>query len=225
MKKRIESKSTIKVYYQNEEKKIYIKLNSDERFIQDYRYLNIDATVIQILPKDGIPKDYFLLSDITYLNQFENLINKEIYILHYPKGENFSISYGKIKTVDKDSYTFSYISKTEKGSSGGPIFLLNSPNIIGIHKKSHKITNEKYGDFIYRIIISLQNDFIYLNGIYDEEKNLNLIKYHNIFNIEISQIFEQFNQNCFVSNEKLEFVKLEIEMNDLENNETEGKLT
>ena len=159
------------------------------------------------------------------LNKIEYLKNKEIYLLHYPKGEELCISYGEIESLDKVSYKFLYRSKTEKGSSGGPIFLVNTTYVIGIHKQGRKNTNEKCGDFIYRIMISLQNNFIYLNGIYDQERNLNLIKYHNKLNKDISQFLDQFNQNCLASNRNLEVDKIEIEMNDLKNNEGEGTIT
>ena len=46
-------------------------MNSNERYIKNFRHTHfgIDATVIEILPKDNIPKDYFLLTDINYMKK------------------------------------------------------------------------------------------------------------------------------------------------------------
>ena len=223
-KKMIDSESKIKVYYQNEDKIIYIKLNSNERFIQDFSYLNIDATIVEILPKDNISKEYFLLPNLNPTNQLELLLNKKVYILHYPKGGKLCYSYGIIKSIDEYSYIFSYLGGTKSGSSGGPIFVENTSLVIGIHKQRNKNNEEKYGDFISRIATSLTNKFVYLNGIYDHQKNVELIKLHNNVNLKINDLMEKFNQSWFITNEKLEIVKLEIEIN-LENNEAEGTIT
>ena len=137
-KKIIDLEKTIKIYYKNEEKIIYIKLNSNERFIQDFSYLNIDATIVEILPKDNISKEYFLLPNLNPINQLELLLNKKIYILHYPEGGKLCYSYGIIKSIDEYSYIFSYLGGTKSGSSGGPIFLENTSLVIGIHKQRNK---------------------------------------------------------------------------------------
>ena len=64
-------RKTISFYYDSVNfKTIGITLDPNERFIQDFRSLNemdsnidinIDATVIQILPKDSIPKEFTFL--------------------------------------------------------------------------------------------------------------------------------------------------------------------
>ena len=45
-----------------------IKLDKNERYIKDFRNTNIDAIVIEILPKDDISSDFFLLPNINYLD-------------------------------------------------------------------------------------------------------------------------------------------------------------
>ena len=57
----IKEKKIITFYYDHESKIKEICLNSDERNIKDFREINIDATAVEILPKDDIYKDYFLL--------------------------------------------------------------------------------------------------------------------------------------------------------------------
>ena len=58
-------------------------MNSNERYILNFKENNfgIDATLIEILPEDHIPKDYFLLPDIYYMKKFNELIDKDIAIL------------------------------------------------------------------------------------------------------------------------------------------------
>ena len=56
-KSMIENENTIKVYYDNEKKKIEIKLNPNERIIEIFTYLDIDLSVVEILFKDGTNKD------------------------------------------------------------------------------------------------------------------------------------------------------------------------
>ena len=44
-------------------------------------------------------------------------------------------------------------------SSGYPIFLGNSENVLGIDKGCNKDKSEKYGDLIYPIINTVSNTF------------------------------------------------------------------
>ena len=68
--KLIDSKRKIDIFYDNQNKHIQIILN-EERFIRNYRYLNIDATVIEIIDKDNIKDYYFLKPNLNYLNGYE----------------------------------------------------------------------------------------------------------------------------------------------------------
>lgn len=49
------------MYYYNEFENIEIQLNVNERYIKDFTDINIDATVVQILPKDNIYEIIFYL--------------------------------------------------------------------------------------------------------------------------------------------------------------------
>lgn len=57
----IKNNDTINVYYDNEFENIEIQLNVNERYIKDFTDINIDATVVQILPKDNIYEIIFYL--------------------------------------------------------------------------------------------------------------------------------------------------------------------
>ena len=148
----IQKREIINFYYDSIEYKTkQIELDPDKRFIQDFIQLyefdksidiNIDATIIQILPGDNIPKEYFLQVHEEYINNLDNLKNKDISIIQYPKGD-LEYAYGNIIAVDK--YEFSHSANTKFGSSGSPILLRNTLKVIGIHTKGVKLQNENYG--------------------------------------------------------------------------------
>ena len=121
-----------------------IKLDQNERYIRDLRDMNIDSIVIEILHKDDISFDFFLLPNMDYLDNQKKLINREIAVLQYSSGES-CYSFGKIKSV-KDNNEFTHLAFTEQGSSGSPIFLKNSSKVIGINKIGN--TSQNYGFFI-----------------------------------------------------------------------------
>ena len=173
-RKMIESKETIEVYYENQHKKIYIELDMDKRFIRDFRYLRIDATVVEILEEDNINEEYFLLPNLYYINGYNDFLNQKIYIPQFPKGGNLQHSYGKILEISKISFEFSHSASTDKGSSGSPIFFENTNFVIGIHKQGNSSKNSNYANFIGPIITTLKKNIEsskkkYPNGIYEGE--------------------------------------------------------
>ena len=73
-------------YYsaKNSRKKAKITLNKEERIIKSYKNnLDIDATIVQIIPEDNINDEYFYHFNTTF-NNFLELENKFIYIFQYP---------------------------------------------------------------------------------------------------------------------------------------------
>ena len=80
------SKNSIDIYYDSQSKYKNIKLNPEERIIKDFKDNKIDATVVEIISKDDISKDYFLLPQIDYMGNYNQLINKEISIIQYQRG-------------------------------------------------------------------------------------------------------------------------------------------
>ena len=80
-KEMIKEKITIDVYYDSQSEFAKIKLDPEERLIKEFTNLKMDVTVIEIIPKDAIPKDYFLLPCIDYADNYNELINKEISII------------------------------------------------------------------------------------------------------------------------------------------------
>ena len=79
-KQMIDLKESIDISYDNQHKNLTIKLDKKERFIRDYRYLNIDSTVVEIFPNnDDINEIYFLESNPDYQKGYEQYENKTIY--------------------------------------------------------------------------------------------------------------------------------------------------
>ena len=152
--KMIKDKEEVEVFYNNQQKRIKIILNNENRFIQCFKDMKIDCTVVEILPEDNINEDYFLVPNIDYNEEnYKSLINQMIYIVQFPKG-NLGHSEGKITEIV--GYELNHKASTDHGSSGSPIFLIQSTQVIGIHKAGSESINVNYGDFIFPIINKLK---------------------------------------------------------------------
>ena len=178
----IENKKTIiEISYDNLNKTFEILLDKEMRFIREYTYLGIDATVIEILPEDKIDEKYFLKCNLDYLYNFEILEKRTIFVLQFPSGGPLKYSKGEIKSIDKYSKEFTHTASTEGGSSGSPIFLEDTTTVIGIHKQGNKKNNLNYANFIGIIINSLKENLSY-STIYISFQNKKI----KIFEGEIS---------------------------------------
>ena len=160
-KKIVESKENIEIFYDYESKTNEIDLNKDKRFIKDYIDINIDIIIIQILEEDNIDKKYFLSP---YMGEISNLKGKRIYAIQFPKGKKLSYSKGCITRIN--NYELTHNASTDLGSSGSPIFLENTTEVIGIHKQGNIEKSENYGNFLYPIIESIKSN----NKIEDNKK-------------------------------------------------------
>ena len=157
----IDSQKEIEIYYDFEKEKKSIILDKEEREINEYITNNLDITIIQILDKDNIDENYFLLPNLDY----NNLENKKIFIPQFPKGNNL-YSEGEITKIEKNEFVF----KTNKieNSSGSPILLKNSSEVIGIVKSGNESNKYKnFGNFIYPISNFLNDIIIYNNDQYE----------------------------------------------------------
>ena len=175
----IERTEDIKFYYDNESKLKKISLNKKERFIKNFNDMGINSTVIEITPKDEISKDYFLLPVINYTDEFNELKNEEIFIIHFPKGI-LNFSPGIIKDINKNEFTLSM--NNEINALGNPIFLKGGSKVIGIKQKNNK------ANFIGPIFNYLLN---YQENNSNEQTNITNIpkttnKNHQNNNLEIN---------------------------------------
>ena len=90
----------------------------------------LDYTCIEILEIDNI--NNFFNIDKSFFNDINSLINKEIFILQYPKG-NLSFDKGKILNIKNNKIMHSV--STGTGSSGSPLIKrYNNKYVIGIHR-------------------------------------------------------------------------------------------
>ncbi len=78
-------------------KNLIIKLDKKERIIESFKEsLGLDIAIVEIIPKDNIDNSFFLIPNYNYNETYEKFINKDIEIVQYPKGNNLSLSQGKI---------------------------------------------------------------------------------------------------------------------------------
>ena len=154
----VTNKKRIKICYDNQHKNLEIILDKNERYIQDFLYIGIDAIIVEILPKDKISNDLFLLPNLEYLNGYEQFKNKKIYIFQFPEGGNLCYSIGLIKNVNSYKNEMSHLASTLKGSSGSPIIIFGSIFVLGIHKQANSKLEENYGNFIGPIIQELEKN-------------------------------------------------------------------
>ena len=146
----VKSKLNMQISYDYDSKEKKIDLNKDKRFIKDFKDIDIDIDiiVIQILEEDNIDKRFFLSPCMDKISS--NLVGKRIYIIQFPKGKGFCYSIGNLIKIE--NYEIIHNAGTDKGSSGSPIFLENTMEVIGIHKQGSLDKPENYGNFLYPII-------------------------------------------------------------------------
>ena len=231
-KEMIDKKIKIDIYYDSQSKYRNIELNPDERLIKEFTDIDMDVTVIEIISKDNIPKDYFLLPLIDYMNNYNELINKEISIIQYPRGE-MKYSYGIIKSYEH--YEFAHNANTDEGSSGSPIFLRGTTKVLGIHKSGIKTNNikENFGDFIWPIFTYFKNytdnkienkEIKNNNNYYNKESKINNISPQELSKnkIENKEIKNNNNynkpNNIFINNQNDSDKKIKNKNLKIENN-------
>jgi len=152
----IQNKDIIHILYDNGSKNAEIKLDEKERFIKNFRDIDLDITLVEILSKDNIQNYYFLNPELEQFDE-DKLINSKIYIPYYPLEGKITSSESSIEKIDKNEFIYSIKTEQKQISSGNPIFLEKSINVIGIHKSNNN--NNNYADFIYPILNILKKEF------------------------------------------------------------------
>lgn len=129
-------------------KKVRFSINNEMNYYEiqidksrkKYTNEEYDVTIIEIKETDKLDKKSFFDIDNQVFEENPNAIfrNKQIFLLHYPKGIKMEYSIGLIKNIFEDNYTIQHLCDSSGGSSGGPI--INSINfqVLGIHKGGAK---------------------------------------------------------------------------------------
>lgn len=194
----IKSETEISLYFgkSKDEKFLKIKLDKKERFIKAYQVF--DITMIQILKKDRISEDKFLLPDSNYLKGISKYVKKQIYTCGYPSVDSHKkekhFSSGIIRTVN-DDFSFFHSSDTRAGSSGSPIIDIDKM-VIGIHKGANKTLN--IGFFISPAIDELTEEEI--NKIVNFIKESKEEEESNEEEPKDNTNSNTFNQNNYINN-------------------------
>ena len=164
-------------------KEIVIKINGDKisktiKIIESRKiYTNyvFDVTIVEILPCDNIDESCFMKIDN---NIFSESINyeykkKNIYLIHYPKGNIAKYSLGIIQDISVDNkYNIEHTCSTEHGSSGCPILLLHNYKIIEVHKGATNDFNFNLGTLLKGPIIEFTNKYLDYSGIIKRGKKV-----------------------------------------------------
>ena len=147
----------IKFSTNNDKQSFEIEINEERKRYTNRKY---DITIIEMKEKDCIKSDSFLDVD-------ENIFNpncdyyyksKPIYLLHYPKGQEMSVSPGKIKTVDEEKQLIEHYCDSCPGSAGGPLIDYNF-KVIGIHKGKKLHSTYKIGGLLTGAIKEFKSQF------------------------------------------------------------------
>ena len=154
----IEQKEKISFTYDNDSKEKEIILDKNERIIKTFKKdIDIDAAIVEIKKSDNIDEDYFLLPNISTIYDLSILNHKKIQIPQYLKAKGFSFSKGDIIKITNNQIT--HKASTEKSSSGSPLFIKDTTQVVGIHYAGNKSEEENYADAIGPIFFFIKNGF------------------------------------------------------------------
>ena len=228
----VDQNKTFYIYYgkKNNETRKEILLDDHIRFIKCFMK-PIDVTIIEIINKDKISEDKYLLPDLNYKQGYNLYLDNDTCLSGYPNNFPFfgerHISSGKITKII--NFEFEHSIDSRKGSSGGPICLIDSQYVIGIHKSGNTSRNINNGTFIGYIIDKLESDnnselFVEINPFeilkitkedYQKEKkkyfelyeNYEEIKESNRDRHEFLALFILFHEDLYVSEEDIFKIK------------------
>ena len=119
----IKRNKKIKISFEDDKLENFIDITSERKIYISKKY---EVTFIEIFPeKDNLK--YFLELDNLH-EDYEGLKNEHFYILQYPYGDKCFDSYEKIINIEE--FNIIHNCAIQKGSSGGPILLINTFKVI-----------------------------------------------------------------------------------------------
>ena len=187
--------------------KIIIPLILNNRYVK-FLEKPKDITVIRLEPKE-IKNIQYLDYDLNYIRGYNQYLNSDEISIGYPKADKLSVGSGKIKKIE--SCEFYHNSATDRGSSGSPIILFHSLNVVGIHKQVHKLKMLNYGTFIFEIFKEIKEDEKnkkegkIIAPTFNKKEEIK--KYYNIINDEsnncemeneINCIYDRYSQDNYI---------------------------
>lgn len=169
--KDINTGKNIKFSLNNEEIFYEIKIDESRKIYTDEKY---DVTIIELSPKDKLDKDkiaFFEIDDqIFEENSINKLKNRQIFLLHYPKGNQMECSIGLIKNID--NFTIRHLCDSSGGSSGAPIINSYDYRVIGIHKGGAEgAKNYNVGTFLKEPLKAFLNKYNQNENIKEDKKD------------------------------------------------------
>ena len=123
----------------NDKNRKSLFIDNSRRTYSEKQY---DITIIEIKEEnDGININRILELDYDIYEKEDlnkGFHDKSVYIIHYPDGLNESLSINIIQKIDSKNLKIEHLCATKNGSSGAPIFNLNSFKVIGMHTGRHR---------------------------------------------------------------------------------------
>lgn len=125
---------------------------------------NFNFYVVQFLKENDQILNKFNFLDIDSdcgASNYENLIKKDVFILHYPSSDDLECSSGKIMEVNKEKDEFFHTLDSDVGSLGSPILLFpesyenSKPKVIGVYSSFLKDKEKNKGIFINKFLNEL----------------------------------------------------------------------
>jgi len=165
----LDNEKKLKYIIDTENKKYEKEINLE---IDRYKYtdINLDISIIEILPDDNITNFLEIDDYIDTLEYKEEII----FSVNYPTGKELKISMGEY--LYKDKIYFGYSTGEENGASGGPIILYDNMKIIGLHKESKKNTKNNINIGIsFNYIINKINFIKCIKNITDIKNDIKLM--------------------------------------------------
>ena len=176
--------------------KTQISIKLKNRFYKFYQYLYI--TIIEVKDSDFDKEISFLDYDPNYLRGYNNYVDKDLYTIQYPR-ENIEIVSGKIIEIlyDKKNnfYEFEHNMDPDYDSSGSPIIIMNTSDVIGIHKYYDCYKKINIGTFIGEILKDRELNSNIKRIIQNNDNNTNNIDKNINNKYEKKQIKDNFNNN------------------------------
>ena len=110
-----------------------LKMTKSRKIYTNKKY---DISIIELKKTDLFNEEDMLSIDANIYDK-NNLVefykNRQVYILHYPKGVEVRYSSDTIRNVFEAADKFQHYCSTDSGSSGAPIIDTETGNVMGIH--------------------------------------------------------------------------------------------